>query len=247
MKKSKIICVLFSALFSFITLTSFTILTKENDNNLLEIFENESIIFNYNKTKYEVRTSDYYFYLFSGEKIFADPIDLKNNVANLELVNWKVNSENGKIINSLSLKIEDEFINVTSYDMTSSEFSNLRETSLQGDENIKKKVIIKTSNALESLTINNTSAKTRSMPTNSELESMTSNDRYIDSYQPDYDYFDNKRCCRSSRSNVVYQLTKLQVVEDNIYVNIFRQVKGTIDLITYVSANRYLGEYQREI
>lgn len=138
MKKSKIICVLFSTLFSFSTLTSFTTLTKENNNNLLEIFENESIIFNYNKTKYEVRTSDYYFYQFSGEKIFADHIDLKNNVENLELVNRKVNSENGKIINSLSLKIEDEFINVTSYDMTFSKFSNLREMSLQGDENIKK-------------------------------------------------------------------------------------------------------------
>lgn len=192
MKKLKIICVLFSALFSFSTLTSFTTLTKENGNNLLGTFENESIVFNYNETKYEVQTSDYYFYKFSDEKIFADPIDLKNNVENLELINWKVNSENGKIINSLSLKIEDEFINVTSYDMTSSEFSNLREMALQGDENIKKKVIIKTKNALESLPINNPASKTRSMPTNSELESMTSTDRYIDSYQPDYDYFDNR-------------------------------------------------------
>ncbi len=48
-------------------------------------------------------------------------------------------------------------------------------------------------------------------------------------------------------TNDVYQLTELQVVEDNTYVNIFGQVEGTIDLITNVSANRYLGEYQREI
>lgn len=48
-------------------------------------------------------------------------------------------------------------------------------------------------------------------------------------------------------TNDVYQLTELQIVEDDTYVNIFGQYEGTIDLITYVSTNRYLGEYQREI